>query len=284
MLLGYNTNGLADHSLPAAIKLLGELGYGAIAITLDHHTLNPYGDRLQDEINATRRLLEKHGLRPVVETGARYLLDPRRKHFPTLLSTTKELRDQRVDFLRRAINIAAELDAECVSLWSGAASADAGETQLFARLAESMKPVIDHANARGAVLAFEPEPGHLVDTMEAFEQLLDALGSSASELLLTIDIGHLHCQSELPIADQLTKWKDRLRNVHIEDMRAGVHEHLMFGEGEIEFPPVIAALCDTGYEGPVTVELSRHSHMGVEAAERSIRFLQPLIDTHRQAG
>lgn len=283
MLLGYNTNGLADHSLPAAMELLAALGYRSIAITLDHHTLNPYGDRLQAEINATRELLEKHGLRPVVETGARYLLDPHRKHFPTLLSTTKELRNQRVDFLRRAIDIAAELDAECVSLWSGAASADAEEAPLFTRLAESLRPIIDHANIRGVVLAFEPEPGHLVDTMEAFEQLLNALGSNASELFLTIDIGHLHCQGELPIADRISQWKDRLRNVHVEDMRAGVHEHLIFGEGEIEFPPVIAALIDSGYEGPVTVELSRHSHMGVDAAERSIRFLQPLIETHRQA-
>ncbi|MGW4149959.1 sugar phosphate isomerase/epimerase, partial [Streptomyces albogriseolus] len=28
----------------------------------------------------------------------------------------------------------------------------------------------------------------------------------------------------------------------IEDMRRGVHEHLPFGDGEIDFPPVLAAL------------------------------------------
>ena len=30
-----------------------------------------------------------------------------------------------------------------------------------------------------------------------------------------------------------------LWNVHIEDMRTGVHDHLMFGEGEIDFAEVL---------------------------------------------
>ena len=33
-----------------------------------------------------RRLLENAGLTPVIETGARYFLDPLRKHRPTLIS------------------------------------------------------------------------------------------------------------------------------------------------------------------------------------------------------
>ena len=33
----------------------------------------------------------------------------------------------------------------------------------------------------------------------------------------------------------IERWKHVLWNVHIEDMRRGVHEHLMFGEGEINF-------------------------------------------------
>jgi sugar phosphate isomerase/epimerase len=60
-------------------------------------------------------------------------------------------------------------------------------------------------------------------------------------------------------------------------MRAGVHEHLMFGEGEIEFPPVLDALARAGYQGGVHVELSRHSHEGPSAARRAYDFLAPLM-------
>lgn len=278
MLLGYNTNGLTGHSLPASIELLSDLGYRSIAITIDHHTLNPFSDRLVGELAATGELLQQHELTAVIETGARFLLDPLRKHHPTLVSQAAESRERRIDFLRRAIDIGAQLNAPCVSVWSGAADDDADEPALMERLADSLRTVLNHAADRGLAVAFEPEPGHFVDTMVRYNRLLDALGEHAGTLALTIDVGHLHCQGETPITDYLTHWKDRLCNVHIEDMRAGMHEHLLFGEGEIDFPPVIRALRETEYEGPVTVELSRHSHMGPEAAQKSMDFLKPLID------
>jgi sugar phosphate isomerase/epimerase len=62
-------------------------------------------------------------------------------------------------------------------------------------------------------------------------------------------------------------------------MRTGIHEHLMFGEGEVDFAPVIAALQEVGYAGGVHVELSRHSHEGPAAARRAYQFLRPLIDS-----
>jgi sugar phosphate isomerase/epimerase len=57
-------------------------------------------------------------------------------------------------------------------------------------------------------------------------------------------------------------------------MRRGVHEHLEFGAGEIDFPPVLRALIDSGYGGLVSVELPRHSHAAPEVARRSLAFLR----------
>ena len=119
----------------------------------------------------------------------------------------------------------------------------------------------------------------LIDTIDRYNMLLSKLaeeGVNTSRLHLTIDIGHLHCQGELPIAEKIRASKERIVNVHIEDMRAGIHEHLMFGEGEIDFQPVIAALAEIGYDGLLSVELSRHSHEGPDAARRAYNFLRPL--------
>ena len=106
----------------------------------------------------------------------------------------------------------------------------------------------------------------LIDSMRAFEALLARI--DAPNLRLTLDVGHLQCQGETPIGEVIRRWAPRLGNVHIEDMRRGVHEHLMFGEGEIDFPPVLQALAEVGYTGGVYVELSRHSHEGPEAARK----------------
>ena len=141
----------------------------------------------------------------------------------------------------------------------------------FTRLAESLRLVLDYAAERGVVIGFEPEPGMLVATLADYERLLTQV--DAPNFGLTIDVGHLHCTGEVPIAAQIHRWRDRIVNVHIEDMRAGVHEHLMFGEGEIEFPPILSALQEIGYQSGVYVELSRHSHDAPEAARRAYRFL-----------
>ena len=50
MKLGYNTNGLGSHRLEDAIALVGELGYQALAITIDHHALDPYAESTFDQI------------------------------------------------------------------------------------------------------------------------------------------------------------------------------------------------------------------------------------------
>jgi L-ribulose-5-phosphate 3-epimerase len=283
MLLAYNTNGLAHHNLIDAVELLADLGYQAVSITLDHSALNPFGDQLQRQVTAISAVLQKHDFRCVIETGARNLLDPRTKHEPTLVTADPAARARRIDFLVRAIDIAAQLNADCVSLWSGIVRDGAGPDIALARLVESLRPVLAHAEKTAVDLAFEPEPGMLVDTLPAYDQLLAELASQqidSSRLRLTIDIGHLFCQGELPIPGKIRQYAAKIANVHIEDMRPRIHEHLMFGEGDIDFPPVIAALTEIRYDGLLSVELSRHSHEGPTAARRAYDFLQPLLNRY----
>jgi sugar phosphate isomerase/epimerase len=272
MIFGYNTNGFGHHRLDDALRILAELGYSSVAITLDQHALNPYDPELPRQLPAVRELLERLGLRSVIETGARFLLDPRHKHQPTLISAEAEQREVRLDFLRRAVDIAHELGADAVSFWSGAALDDAPDAVLMDRLVESCRRLRDYADKREVRLAFEPEPGMFIDTMTRFAEFHKRLAHP--RLGLTIDIGHLHCLGEVPIADHLRRWQQLLWNIHIEDMRRGVHEHLMFGEGEIDFAGVLAALDDIGYTRGVHVELSRHSHDAVNTARRALAFLK----------
>jgi L-ribulose-5-phosphate 3-epimerase len=275
MLLGYNTNGFAHHDPFEAIDLLHEIGYRSVAMTLDHGPLNPLAASWPANLERLRAMLRERGLRSVVETGARFLLNPRVKHEPTLVSPTPAERQVRIDFLRRAIDAAAYLESDCVSLWSGILRDGAGTEAALERLAGSLRPVLQHATNSNVVLGFEPEPGMFIDTLTSFSRLLQWIDSP--HLMLTLDVGHLWCQGELPIADYIARWGQRLVNVHIEDMRAGVHEHLMFGEGEMQFPPILAALAKSGYRGGLHVELSRHSHEAPTAAQKAYDFLRPLV-------
>ncbi|MCI0352018.1 MAG: sugar phosphate isomerase/epimerase [Acidobacteriales bacterium] len=276
MLLGYNTNGFAHHRLDDALEILAELGCQSVAITLDYHVLNPFQPDLTLRLEQTQFLLEELKLASVIETGARFLLDPRRKHQPTLLSPRPEERQRRWDFLARAVDIAAQLGSGVVSFWSGATlEEDAKEEELWARLVEGCQRLAEYASFRNVRLAFEPEPGMFIDTMPRFTRLHALV--QAPVFGLTLDLGHLHCQGETPMGPHIVQWKDWLWNVHLEDMKKGVHEHLAFGEGEIDFPPALTALKQVGYRGGLHVELSRHSADAVNTARGALAFLRGLL-------
>jgi len=282
--LGYNTNGFAHHALGDALEILAELGYRGVAITLDHVHLSPYAGAAAHaaalrETAARCRALD---LLPVVETGARFLLDPRHKHWPTLLSRDPAARARRADFLLRAIDAAAALGAPVVSLWSGApdpastnepaAAEDAAV--LDARLAEGLGALCARAAAAGVVLALEPEPGMHVDDLAGFERVRALVGHPA--LRLTFDAGHAHLAEPDGAAAAVARAAPHLANVHLEGMRRGAHEHLPPWEGDLDLAAVVAALLAAGYAGPGNLELSRHSHAAVETARRARAFFVSL--------
>lgn len=276
MRLGYNTNGFAHHRLGDAVAILADMGYQSVAVTLEHTHLDPPAPSGALEcVAAIKAALGDHGLSVTVETGARFILDAQRKHQPTLISAAPNDRQRRIEFIEAAIDVARELGADSVSLWSGAADDEAPVETLLARLVDALKPLLEHAESSGVRLGFEPEPGMFVDSMDRFGQLFERLGHT--RFGLTLDVGHVCCMGDGDVCEHIRRWRHRLWNVHIEDMRPGVHEHLMFGEGSVNFAEVFSALDGIDYAGPVHVELSRHGHMAVEAARRSYAFLAPYL-------
>lgn len=283
--LAYNTNGLVHHRLPDALRMLAELGYEGVALTPDAGSLDPLAPA-PGSVAEVRRLSEELSLSLAVETGARFLLDPRRKHRPSLLEDEPAERRRRVDFLRRCVDLAAELGAEVVSLWAGRAPGDArgdapggGERaeRAWERLAAGVEAVLDHASGSGVAVAFEPEPGMFVERPAGYDELVARLGAAGERLGLCLDVGHLLCTGDLPVPDVVRRYGPRLAQVHLDDVRGAVHEHLMLGEGELDLVGTLAALIEVGYAGQAAVELSRDSHRGAEAAALAMERLRAAL-------
>ncbi|TDC33357.1 sugar phosphate isomerase/epimerase [Micromonospora sp. 15K316] len=267
---GYGTNGFANHRLDDALAVLADLGYHGVALTLDHDHLDPFAPGLPRRVTSLRRRLDALGLGVMIETGARYLLDPWQKHAPTLLHDDST---RRVEFLRRAVRIGADLGAEAVSFWAGVRPEHVPPRAAWDRLVAGCATVVDAADRAGVQLGFEPEPGMLVEDIAGWRRLRAALDGPPC-FGITLDIGHCRCLEPQPVDRCVHEVAEHLVNVQIDDMRRGVHEHLEFGEGEIDFPPVLRALDDAGYHGLVAVELPRHSHAAPAVAARSLEFLR----------
>lgn len=252
--LAYNTNGTQNHRLEDALELIAEAGYDGIALTLDVHHLDPFAPNLQARAAELSRRLTRLDLGCVIETGARYLLDPRAKHEPTLVTPNAAGRARRVDFLCRAIDIAAICGAEAVSLWAGVARVQ--RATAWPWLVAGLREVLEHARRREVTVAVEPEPGMLIDTVDDFE----CLAGEIDGLTLALDTGHCLVTGEHDPAAAVHRFAGRLGTVAIEDMRRGEHLHLPFGEGDMDVAAVLGALDEIGFGGLVCVELSRDSH------------------------
>lgn len=268
--VGYGTNGFTDHPLPAALDLLAEQGYDAVALTLGFPHLDPFADDLPAQLRELRARLDELGLRVVIETGTRFLLDPRRKHRPALVD---EEAATRVDFLRRAVDISAALQAECVSFFSGILPADTDPDTGWQRLTSRVAEIVDYARTRNVLLAIEPEPGMLVETVADALRLRAELGGP-DNLRITVDIGHCVVVEPDGVRGALLQAGALLANVQLDDMRPHAHEHLPFGEGTVDLPLALATLAELDYRGVAAVELPRHSYDAPGLAARSITALR----------
>jgi L-ribulose-5-phosphate 3-epimerase len=268
---GYNTNGFAHHRLDDALHVIAELGYRAVALTPDANHLPP--DHTTDaELRMTRALLERLGLAVVIETGARYVLDPRRKHRPTLVDADAADRARRLDFLERCARIAVELGADTISLWSGVPQPEVAPDDAWRFVADGVSRLHERIAPLDIRIAFEPEPGMLVASLADWERLRDA--TSIPDLGLALDVSHVPCTERISAGDAIRRYGPALRTVHLDDTKGGVHEHLQIGDGELDWPDILRALDEVRFSGIASVELSRHSHAAPEAARTALAALE----------
>jgi sugar phosphate isomerase/epimerase len=273
--LGYNTNGFAHHRLVDALEVIAEMGYRAVALTPDANHLPP--DHTSDaQLRAVRAVLEQLDLAVLVETGARYVLDARRKHRPTLLEDDADARTRRLEFLERCARLCAELGGDTISLWSGILPPDVAADDAWRNLADGVALLAERVAPLGVRIAFEPEPGMLVSALADWDRLRDPL--RAVDVGLPLDVGHVPCTEAITPADAIRRYAGAIRTVHLDDTRGGVHEHLQIGDGEIDWPDVLRALRDANFTGIASVELSRHSHAAPEAARVARERLEAAVN------
>jgi sugar phosphate isomerase/epimerase len=116
-----------------------------------------------------------------------------------------------------------------------------------------------------------------IERPAGYTALLERLGRDGDELGLTLDVGHLLVTRDLPVEAQIRALAPRLVHGHLDDIADGIHEHVMFGRGELDLRTALRALVDVHYDGMTAVELSRDSHRGAWAAQEALRRLREAL-------
>jgi sugar phosphate isomerase/epimerase len=272
--LSFSSNAFRSHSLRETIGILSGLGYRALEIMADiPHAYPPRMSAV--EIDALRDSLRQHQMR-VANINAFTLQAQGDTWNPSWIDPNPERRRQRIEHTRHCIDLAVRLGAPHISTEPGGPLPPGMSVptalDLFRR---GLLDIEAQARAAGVRVLIEPEPGLLIETGEQFVSFM--VGLDAEVFGLNFDIGHFFCAGEDP-AQAIVGLRQWIHHFHLEDIAANrAHQHLVPGEGAIDFRQVFAAMDAIDYRGHVTVELYTCADRPAEAAERSMRHLRHLL-------
>src|SRR4051812_10486469 len=255
MQLAFSTNAYLNYSFADAASRLAAIGYRGVEVMADvPHAWPAY--MLPEQKGALRDALAKNNL--AVSNVNAFMMhavnDSRQKYWhPSWVEPDPHYRQIRIDHTKRALSLAKELGARCITTEPGGPVEGRNWSECLKLFVEMLRPVVEHAEKEGVMLLVEPEPDLLIETADQYLEFAAKIRSPY--LGLNFDIGHFYCVKDEP-APTVHKLKEHIRHVHLEDIAATrVHHHMIPGEGVIDFGPVLAALRDVGYDGWVTVEL-----------------------------
>jgi sugar phosphate isomerase/epimerase len=278
MKLAFSTNAYLNFSFPEAARRLARIGYAGLEIMADVPHAWP-AFLLEEQKQAIRDALQQNGL--AISNINAFMMhavnDPRQCYwYPSWIEPDRHYRRIRVEHTKRALTLARELGALCITTEPGG-PVEGGSTwqQALHEFIEELKPVAEHAEKEGVLLLVEPEPGLLIERAEQFEELMRHIDSPA--VGLNFDIGHMYCVGDDP-ATTVPRLARYTRHYHLEDIApTRVHHHLIPGEGAIDFASTLAAIRKTGYQGWVTIELYPYVDDPDVAARTALERIAPLV-------
>ena len=168
--------------------------------------------------------------------------------------------------IERIAGIAAEFETEYLVIGGGAKRSEGVQDGDYERLAEGLGCAIDIADQHGMSAHYHP---HLTSLGEAPAEVARVF--SLSPINFCPDMAHLAAAGGDP-AQMIREHAERIKYVHLKDLRCEPLAFLPLGEGELDMLAILEALAEINYDGWVTVELDSHPDPK-GAAEESFRYL-----------
>lgn len=265
---------LRDLSFPDQCKMAAALGYRGLELapfTLDAETPHRLPQQRRRKV---RQIAEDHGLTVV---GLHWLLIA-----PAGLSVTSAdagLRRQTVDVLRGLVDLCADLGGSVLVHGSpaqrkveDAESPDAARAHLVEALAEAAGA----AEQAGVTYCLEPlstAETALINTVAEAAAVVDEVASPALKTM--VDTSAAGRTEDQPVAEVIRTWwpTGKLAHVQVND-----RNRRAAGQGEDRFGPILKALKDVGYDGPLSAEPFVYEPDGPTTAAVNAGYLRGLME------
>ncbi|MGQ3413479.1 sugar phosphate isomerase/epimerase family protein [Natrinema sp. LN54] len=279
--LAFSTNAYTRHSLPAAIRRIADHGYAGVELLGDdpHAYFPEFGD---GDREALLEAISETGLTVSnvnANTAMGYYDDAPPSAFfePSVIRADDEAREWRVEYTKRAIDLAETVGSPAVCLATGRPLPGTPPEEAREYLRDSLHEILDYADPRDIEVGIEFEPELLIENTHEVLELIDEIGRDS--LGINLDIGHAAVYGE-DVPESIRASAGSITGVHLEDIvggRRGKHYHRIPGEGDIDFRAIFDALADIGYDGFATLELYTYPDEPDRAARDAMAELERYL-------
>ena len=275
MKLAYSTNAFKRYSLNEAIRMIAEIGYEGIELLCD--TPHAYPPTFQDkEIYSFKNQIAKFRL-GISNLNAFTLYSISDVYHPSWIEDDKASRDLRITHTINCIKLAKKIGAKNLSTEPGGPLSESKTNIKYLEnlFMEGLNRVVPIAEQENIIILIEPEPNLLLENSNQFLNFIENL--STDNVRLNFDIGHFYCVGEDP-TDLIYKLSEYIEHFHLADIASNrIHNHLIPGEGSINFRSVFKAIEAIGYKGFVTVELYPYQLCPKEAGKKAYEYLYRIL-------
>ena len=193
---------------------------------------------------------------------------------PALSNPDPALRRWREDYTIEALRLARRLGAGSVSITAGRPTPGCPPETALAHFVTSLKRICEAATRYDVRIGIEYEPGLLVERATEALEVIHRIDSP--HLGVNFDIGHSWLNGEPP-RETTRSLAGRIWNVHVEDIAANKHFHLVPGDGNLPFDEYFAGLRDIAYDGYLTVELYSFPDQPDVVGRRALAYLRGAL-------
>lgn len=293
MQLGFVSAILPDLSLTEVLQFAATAGYDCVELMcwppgkadrryagVTHVDVTQFGPR---EADAVREAAAGAG---VAISGLGY--------YPNPLAPDREEAGRYVEHIRKVIAASAQLGVRQMNTFIGRDWTKSIDDN-WPRFVETWKPLLKYAEDLGVKIGIEncpmlfskdewPGGKNLATTPAIWDRMFEAIGSP--NLGLNYDPSHLVWQ-QMDYLKPLRDYASRIFHVHAKDVRldrerldrVGIlahpleyHTPKLPGMGEVNWGKFVSVLGDSGYQGPVCVEVEDRSFEGsLERRQASLR-------------
>jgi len=277
--LAFSTNAFVKYSLETAIQKIAGCNYKGVEILADRPHFPPTLKSSWEKIKSLQKTLSRHKME-VSNINAntasvfykQVLQEP--VFEPSLSNPDISKRRWRINYTKRSIDLAVEVQSKNVSITSGIPLPDCPPEKGRKLFVESVKRIMDYAEKKGIRVGLEYEPCLLYENTTEVLGLIKKIKSKYFGV--NLDLGHVAISEKDPV-QSISKFKNCLWNIHIEDIKDKKHFHLIPGLGDLNFTKIFKTLKEVKYDNFITVELYTYQKQPVYAARKSYDFLNRFI-------